>query len=68
MLGHLDELLATLRSGMSTLFSLAKSHSVATCLVETLNDTLERSIAAQVEGTVQLGEYDAHKLIFRQTE
>jgi hypothetical protein len=50
--GHIDDLLATLRHVLVTLFSVAKSPSVATCLIETLNDTLERSIAAQAEGTL----------------
>lgn len=67
-IGHLDELLATLRPVMSTLFSSAKSPSVATCLVETLNDILERSITAQVEGTLEPRGCDTHKLIFPQTE
>ncbi|KAJ5160900.1 uncharacterized protein N7482_007904 [Penicillium canariense] len=49
---HLDGLLATLRHVLATLFSVAKSPSVATCLVEILNDTLERSIAAQVEDRI----------------
>jgi hypothetical protein len=54
-IGHLDDLLATLRDVLAKLFAAAKSPSVAACLIETLNDTLERSIAAQAEGTLHLG-------------
>ncbi|KAJ5083898.1 hypothetical protein NUU61_008477, partial [Penicillium alfredii] len=47
-----DELLTTVRCVLATVFPLAKSPIVATDLIEILNDTLERSIEAQVETSI----------------
>lgn len=46
---QLDELLATIRHVLATIFPLAKSPFVATALVEILNDTLERGVKTNVE-------------------
>lgn len=49
---HVDDLLRTLRHVMALLFPIARSPFVATVLVETLNDVLERSIEANIEDRV----------------
>ncbi|KAJ5935095.1 Armadillo-like helical [Penicillium verhagenii] len=46
---QLEELLITVRHILATVFPMAKSPFVATALVEILNDTLERSVQADVE-------------------
>ncbi|KAJ5669950.1 Armadillo-like helical [Penicillium maclennaniae] len=46
---HADEILATVRHVLATLFPVAKSPFTATALVEILSDTLERSFEACTE-------------------
>ncbi|KAJ5564383.1 hypothetical protein N7513_000625 [Penicillium frequentans] len=48
-ISQLDELLATIRHVLATVFPLARSPFVATALVEILNDTLERGVKTNVE-------------------
>lgn len=49
---NIDDLLKTLRQVLASLFPRARSPFVATVLVETLNDVLERSIDASIEDRV----------------
>ena len=49
-IANVEDLQSTLCLVFNSAFSLARSPSVVTSLVEILNDTLERSIQAQVEG------------------
>lgn len=51
---HLDELVMTLRGVLEVLFSVGKSPTVATELVEIINGTMERAIQAHSEGQWKL--------------
>ncbi|KAJ5179926.1 Armadillo-like helical [Penicillium capsulatum] len=59
---NIDELLAALRYALGVVFPLARSPFVASVLVETINDVLERSIEANIEEQV----FPALDGIFRQ--
>ena len=47
---HLDNIVSTIRQVLATVFPVARSPFVAATLVDILNDALERSFQANIEG------------------